>query len=439
MITLLVTVLSLHSVLTVCPKSDLIDPCKCRDDSIVCDGEHPIDLVKIFERLSQNTATKAEKHFKWFFLNNTSITELKANTFKDITFDKIEIKECPNLKTISENAFSQTDLVTKEVIFYENGNLQSGPGHSIFKSLSKFINIEKITITHPNITEIPNNAFEVSVGYQDKLTYFYFYGPSLTKLGDRAFAKLRKLEQLFLIRTSIDHISEHAFEFEDKSDRVLKLSLVLNKFMDKWNYSNMSLTHFKRPVLLDFGWNDNNVEYLEEKVLHPFLKSNAKNSISLKNVYIDCTDCRSYWVKKERGLIKRFLDARCLVTGRSLDDLFTLSSCKHIKHVDKPCRWSPKENKITCDGLEKVKLQDVFRNLSKTLPEYEKHFSVVQINNTSIESVDENSFDDLVFDQIFIVNCTKLKSIHKKAFEKTLNTTEVVVIKNCTKLVSPDN
>ena len=67
-------------------------------------------------------------------MNNTFITELKENTFSDITFGYIEIEYCSKLKTIHRNAFDTTDQVTTDLSIGENPSLVS-PDNSIFDAM----------------------------------------------------------------------------------------------------------------------------------------------------------------------------------------------------------------------------------------------------------------------------------------------------------------
>ena len=67
----------------------------------------------MFQKLGNNL-NKSQKHFKGFgLIQNDFITELKENTFSDITFDAIVFNICGNLKTIHRNAFTTTNLITK--------------------------------------------------------------------------------------------------------------------------------------------------------------------------------------------------------------------------------------------------------------------------------------------------------------------------------------
>ena len=53
-----------------CPASELLKPCVCEDNGIICGGHSDIDLVNIFQTL-RNKLTKPEKHFKKYskFIN----------------------------------------------------------------------------------------------------------------------------------------------------------------------------------------------------------------------------------------------------------------------------------------------------------------------------------------------------------------------------------
>ena len=99
-----------------CPNSNLLKPCTCVEGYryvgyITCEGKEDIDLVKIFQTLGKNL-WEPGKHFKSINLKNQFITELKENTFSDITFDEINIYGCSKLKKIHINAFNTTDQVT---------------------------------------------------------------------------------------------------------------------------------------------------------------------------------------------------------------------------------------------------------------------------------------------------------------------------------------
>ena len=154
-------------------------------------------------------------------MNNTFISELKANTFSDITFNRIDINGCSNLKTIDRNAFNGTDLGTYLVSIGNCTQLNS-PDNSTFEILNKFNKAMYIYLTNHNITEIPSNAFR---NKQDYLETLVLSSNSFKKLGNNAFSVLKSLKYLDIIGTSIDFIPENAFEFYEKSNDFLHLGL----------------------------------------------------------------------------------------------------------------------------------------------------------------------------------------------------------------------
>ena len=177
-----------------CPSPDLITPCVCEDNGIICGGHSDIDLVNIFQTLEKNL-TESEKHFNRFVLKNTLNRELKENTFKDITFDRIVIENCDNLVSINKDTFLETNKITKALIIRNNRALRS-PDNSIFKAISKFVSLEYLALENNNIDEIPEYAFKSKYAYQDKLTEIQIRGKSLSKIGIKAFSSLRNLEKL---------------------------------------------------------------------------------------------------------------------------------------------------------------------------------------------------------------------------------------------------
>ena len=84
---------------TECPNPQLLNPCKCENDVIICGGNDIYDLKMVFDSMSLHLSDE-KKHFKKLFINNTAITELKRNTFYDLTFDEIQIERASKLTLI---------------------------------------------------------------------------------------------------------------------------------------------------------------------------------------------------------------------------------------------------------------------------------------------------------------------------------------------------
>ena len=283
-------------------------------------------MVKIFETLGKQLP-KTGKHFYNFYLNNTFITELKENTFSDITFDRIDIENCKNLGNISEKAFTTTQLKTYFIGFENNPSLTS-PNHSIFRALSKFTNALAIEFLKNNISEIPSNAF----GDQDKLRELVFTGESIKMIGNNAFSGLKNLNILHIDLTSIDLFPENAFEFNEESNQTLYLYIYGNKVLNSSGFSKSSLTKLKRPceINLDtlYPLDHTLFSYLDQKVFEPFLILNTNNKIILHERNLDCSDCRNYWLKKNPNLLKQVFYYKCS-NGKMLEDLVNFKNCSN--------------------------------------------------------------------------------------------------------------
>ena len=286
-------------------------------------------MVQIFETLGKQLP-KTGKHFKEFYLGNAFITELKENTYSDITFNAITIENNSNLKTIHRNAFNTTDQVTYYISFMFNPKLTS-PDNSLFEALGKFAKLAHIYLCFNNITEIPSNAFGNVLG--KKLAILFLRGKSIKKFENHALFYLKNLKFINILDTSIEYFPENAFEFKDELNETLFIQLELNKLLNSSGFSQDSLTKFKRPTSIELL---QGFPYLDEKPFYRFLRANAKNSLQLTQVSLNCSDCRNYWLIREQalGYQQLILDTRigyetkCL-NGKSLNDTGNFIGCEN--------------------------------------------------------------------------------------------------------------
>ena len=128
-------------------------------------------------------------------MNNTYINALKENTFKDMTFGEIWIKNCNNLTTIHKNTFTTTSNITKHLVIYNNPKLHDLNDNSIFESITQFIAIQTLDLNDNNITHIPDYAFKPLNGNQNNLTELHISGQSIHSIGSRPFL-LPKLSEI---------------------------------------------------------------------------------------------------------------------------------------------------------------------------------------------------------------------------------------------------
>ena len=425
-----------------CAAWQSLKPCifeknKLGERVIFCGGETDIDLTAIFHNFSKQLSNN-EKHFNRFVLNNNFITELKENTFKDITFDDIRIFICVKLTKIDINTFAETNLVTQSLSIYSNPKLNSN-NNSIFEVISKFVNLEDLYLQGNNITEIPSNAFQRKDGKQGKLSNLNFGGESIKIIGSRAFSALSGLKSLTFQDTSIDYISEYAFEFEEESYQRMTLDLGKNNLLNSSCFHQESLTHFKRPVDLLFGWPSYQFKYLDEKVFKNFLISNPQNRINMIGANFDCNDCKNFWLRKQPNLMERLLHLKCS-NNKNFNDPDNFAECVSYQSLT-PCTYEKNtwgHGKIFCGGKTDIDLKSIFHNFSKQLSNNEKHFETFHLNNSYIKVLEENTFDEITFDTIEINSCYNLTNIERYAFNNTVLVTKHLILSNNSKL-SMDN
>ena len=312
---LLVFGLTIHVISSVCPKQDLFQSCVCQDDPLLsknksiisCIGTQIIDLGKLFENLSQNLS-QSEKQFYSFHLQNTAITELKDNTFKDITFEAIVIT-CSHLTKINKNSFNGTGNFTSSFYSY-NSPLSS----DIFEIVKKFTALRQLGLYYNNFTEIPSNAFKPLSGNQEHLEQISISGMKIKKLSPYSFSGLTNLSSVNLYDTSIDFIPDNTFANEKSLNQTLNIGLYNNPYLNGSSFAINSLANIRKDISLSlsgyqlFQW-PSNITYLNEKVFLPFLMAKEKTGILLNS--LNCSDCRNYWLVKNKNLSPRINNLRC--------------------------------------------------------------------------------------------------------------------------------
>ena len=152
---------------------------------------------------------------------------------------------------------------------------------------------------------------------------------SLTRLGNNVFSGFKNLELIEIHMTSIDYISENAFEFYQDSNQRLTLYLWRNSFFRNNEFAENSLTKFRRPTTIRIQPDSINGFHMiiQEKAFLPFLKSDDRNKIELQ-LSLDCDDCRNYWIKRNPNLIEQIINLSC--ENSKWNDPVNFSKCKTI-------------------------------------------------------------------------------------------------------------
>ncbi len=296
-----------------CPKPQFLHPCECDQKGITCGGNDSLNLKHVFQNIDKNLL-HYEKHFEKFYLNNTAITEIEEKTFFAVTFDEIHIFNAANLKSINSHAFTSTNLVTKKLTIEYVPIVNSPPNYDLFYAFSSFINLEELSLSGTQISEIPSHAFRPINGIQSKLSRIFFETNKIEKIGNYSFYELKNLTVLFFENNPLKLISLDSFNFKDPSNQTLNLYLSLVNTLNDSIFTINSLSNIKRPTIIYLS-RDPNLKFIDQTIFQPFFESNPKNKIGSNSgtgIAIDCDDCRSYWLLKESNYLKRFDQISCL-------------------------------------------------------------------------------------------------------------------------------
>ena len=305
-----------------CPPAEVVEPCTCSEAGrkLICiklnsyEFNSTHNLTHVFENINKSVGLE-DKTFNELMIANTETLELHENIFKDIRFKKLWIME-NNLTRIHSKVFFKTYSTVKEVYMNLN-SVKNSENYQIFEALSSLTSLEVLSLDlgiH-SIGQIPEYAFKNVKGTQSNLREVNING-LIGSIGQYAFAQLPNLRRLRVL-DQLYTVGSHSLEFKSKSDNDLEIDLSFNKLTAN-NLEPNCFSNMRRPVHLIL--NSNEIKYIDKPVFEPFLDADKYNKISIKHNPINCSDCRSYWVRKDKNKMKnRLVDGFCH-TGDSFWD-----------------------------------------------------------------------------------------------------------------------
>ncbi len=334
-----------------CPQPEILYPCKCLSNGsiavIECGGNSDYNITGIFKAIAKNAINSEQKHFDSFILSKPTVKELDANTFQDLKFRNISIR---NVTLIKDYAFNGSDSL---------------------EYLELCCNISHIS---KNALKISNNLSEV---------------------------------KLKVLNLTSNHIKSDSFEIESISNiSAQPLEIILNHNKD--------------------------LKYLNANIFGPFFAANPINSIDLLSNNFKCNDCNNFWLIREKDKYKlnadRVKNIHCSDNSKKFWDLTVAemrNNCKcPTSGILYPCVCEVQNDILdikngiflACSGYITYNWNDRIKNLSRDLLKEEKHFNKIRLTSLDFDVLEENSFIDITFDAIEIMNDQKLVKIHNKAF-----------------------
>lgn len=295
----------------------LINPCRCQDGRITCDGEYSYSLKNVFDKLNRSLQHDQDRIFDEFVLNNTDISELVDDVFGDIRFKRIRLVDALSLRRVGPNVFQRNGHLIEEFIAMGESLLgEDAYSSELFDAFNSLVNAKKIWLNRNRLRSIPTVAFgkRSDANFQmEELNFNKFSSKNgnIRRIGNFAFYYLNRLTHLYLSHQRITYLPANAFDFERPSNSTLYIYLGNNK-LNNTSFEKGIFLNSKRPIHLELYWNPE-LTYLDETVFAPFLSANKLNKISLQDNPLSC-DCNSYWMVRDKDKYQdQLLNVMCKI------------------------------------------------------------------------------------------------------------------------------
>jgi len=289
MILLLLSVLSLNI-----NASEDLGTCNLDEDgNLNCIGEKVTndELKKISAKLIHLPESRPVTTIN---IKNTSITEIEADTFVNISIHELSIINNSKLTSIDPKAFIQKkDFESFAGLIIANNSQLVGP--NLFELSNNLDTQVRLVLTGNAIKEVPENALKrTNKGHS--LYHIQLERNHIERIGKGAFSAMDQIRFINISHNKINTIGDGAFyimkELGNAEDVVLDLSY--NKITSE-SFAASSIMvnwpHGFKP--LDFS--NNNITTLPQDVWGPLMYEKRYNQIKLMGNDIIC-DCKTKWL-----------------------------------------------------------------------------------------------------------------------------------------------
>jgi len=295
-----------------CPEPESITPCKCISENsdqkqLICEGNQINELNSILKDKLKFNSDNNDLRFEELLINDTSITSIGPEVFGDAVFEKIHIKNNPNLTNINPNAFWKTIETKSSLDFYLINASNYESSEQIFDLLNRLQPKQEIFLEGLGIEEIPDNAFKSN----PFIEFIVIIKNRIRRIGKSAFFKLSKLSTLVLTENLISDIDSNGLTFDLSNDGynlwalLDQNQLTENSFHQNWTNSEPG----KRKI--EFGLDLNLIKSLPQNVFKSVLLSSSIEYLFLANNDIVC-DCDEKYLLSIRSQIElKLKSANC--------------------------------------------------------------------------------------------------------------------------------
>ena len=218
------------------------------------------------------------------------------NTFGHLQFEHFTVS---GLNKISSSAFSNQTGQSIELFSCLDCRLSDeSPEFNVWKSLEPLTNLFNLEI-NLDVSEIPTNA----LGHRKRLRLIFMaskYQNLTIKSG--AFQNLQNIFLIHINSTTIDTIEKGAFKFNIEKTNITSILELYNVTLHNDTFKFGAFDGLNKPLTIVLQ--KSSINYFDQKVFEPFFNDRKENSVvfgrsSIDYSYVDCEDCRNYWLIKQ--------------------------------------------------------------------------------------------------------------------------------------------
>ena len=346
-----------------------------KEREIRIDKKEDLDFKYLFDVLNVTLfnmdGRNANKHFNELEIWNSLLESIENDVLGEISFDKIDIIFCNNLKAIHWNAFGKQAKKIKQLNAKYLPNLRSKPStdYDLMNLINSLVDCEVI-----EMDTFQSELQPIKLRKLKQLNLSSFSSSiRITSIKEYAFYECDEIELIDLRNNKICFISEHAFHFENESDKQLRFLLDDNNITES-SFALNSLKNIKRSAILNL--NMNKIKYLNKKIFKPFLNANEDNQVAIDENYLKLNDERNLWFQNNnRYELKEKMFRSCLMIKRS----------ENLEHnfVRYPLHWAAEKGTLVAVkclvklGAD-INISDKDGNTALHTAAQQKHWDVVK-------------------------------------------------------------
>ncbi|GFY17875.1 uncharacterized protein TNCV_3383681 [Trichonephila clavipes] len=298
------TVVSQGDPSTICPPEDLISPCICTKNCLLCPAQVKCSNILHHDEL-QGVFEKSEDWTFWnFYIENSVFMYIPSDFIVEKRIRYLYLRN-----NIMTSLFDKPPPPTNVLVELEltNLTLRTGVKWEVFSSLHK---LKELNLTNFVIPKIDQTFLHF---FPQGLTGLYLTSSKTKQLTNDSFSKLTKLTRLFVKNTEIKEIQRSMFP---PHSQLLAMSFSGNQISTLPDdiFTNM-------PDLKSIYFSRTNIVTLKESVFGQIFPNISV--LHMEGNAIDC-NCQMKWLTKQTKF-PMYLEVTCTkpnaVQGLSISEL----------------------------------------------------------------------------------------------------------------------